>query len=135
MRYYISGRIKNNPNYEKEFKRAELWLNRNGYQAINPCAVNSLPLTHKEYMQIDFKLIDLCDGIYMLKGWQKAKGACAELVYAKALGKHVKYEDKQRTFKQIVSEDEDLTEYVAYCEACGEQTEIVETISQQEERR
>jgi hypothetical protein len=36
----------------------------------------------------------------MLDGWQKSKGAVAELSYAKTLGKKVMYQDKYKDFKR-----------------------------------
>jgi nucleoside 2-deoxyribosyltransferase len=91
---YISGKMTDNPYYKEDFKRAELWLEKAGYCPINPCNLKEcLPnLTREQYMAIDFKLIDLADGIFMVKNWQSSKGACAELSYAKSLNKKRIYE-------------------------------------------
>lgn len=37
-----------------------------------------------EFMKIDFMLLDLCDAIYMMPGWDLSKGACMERGYAMA---------------------------------------------------
>lgn len=102
MRVYISGGVTNNPGYEKQFKSAELWLKLNGHEAVNPvevCAALPKSFTHEDYMRVCFKLIDISECVYVLKGWQTSKGAKAELSYAKALGKKVKFEDKQWSLK------------------------------------
>lgn len=102
MLVYISGKITNNENYKNDFLKAEQWLKFNGYTPVNPVKVcEMLPnLAYKKYMAIDYKLIDLCDAIFMLDGWQKSKGACAELSYAKSLGKKVLYQDYFKEFKK-----------------------------------
>lgn len=95
MLIYISGKITNNPNYVDEFFNAEKWLIEQGHRTINPAnlKVTFPELTYKEYMTIDYTLLQMADGIFMLHEWQKSKGACAELSYAKSLGKKVIYQD------------------------------------------
>ena len=102
MLIYISGKITGNENYKNDFLRAECWLKLNDYTPINPAKLDeALPkLTYQQLMAIDYKLIELCDAIFMLDGWQKSKGACAELSYAKSLGKKVLYQDYFKEFKK-----------------------------------
>jgi hypothetical protein len=52
-------------------------------------------------MAIDYKLLELSEAIYMLDGWQKSKGACAELSYAKSLGKKVIYQKYFKEFRNV----------------------------------
>lgn len=94
MLIYISGRIRNNENYLSEFQKAEQWLLLKDYTPINPAKfITNLPkLKEEEIMKIDYTLLEMCDGIFMLDGWQRSKGACAELSYAKSLGKKVLYQ-------------------------------------------
>lgn len=98
MLIYISGRITNNPNYREEFKEAEEWLKAKGYTPLNTTNLDTaLPkLSYEQYMQIDYTLVDIADGIYMLADWQDSKGAKAELSYAKSLGKRVMYQKKYK---------------------------------------
>jgi hypothetical protein len=101
MLVYISGGITNNPNYEEDFRIGEEWLKLNDYTPINPTKLNdALPndFTYEKFMKIDYALIDISDAIFMLKGWQKSKGACAELAYAKSIGKVILY---QKYFKEF----------------------------------
>lgn len=102
MLVYISGKITGNENYKDDFRKAELWLKLNDYTPINPAKLDeALPkLTYQQFMAIDYKLIELCDAIFMLDGWQKSKSACAELSYAKSLGKKPIYQDYFKEFKK-----------------------------------
>lgn len=104
MLVYISGAITNNPNYQAEFQKAEQWLMSKGHTPINPAKLDLvLPknkLTYEQFMKIDYALLGMCDGIFMLDGWQRSKGACAELSYAKSLSKKVMYQDKYKDFKR-----------------------------------
>lgn len=101
MIVYISGKITNNNNYEEDFRKGEEWLLLNDYTPINPTKLDkALPqgLTYQQLMQIDFRLIDIAEAIFMLEGWQRSSGACAELAYAKSIGKKVLY---QKYFKEF----------------------------------
>ena len=95
MLIYISGRITDNDNYSDEFFGAERWLAKQGHRVINPSNLNIVfpTLTYEEYMKVDYALLQMSDGIFMLHDWQKSKGACAELSFAKSLGKKVIYQD------------------------------------------
>lgn len=55
-----------------------------GFTPLNPA---TLPdgLTQAQYMDICFAMIRAADGIHLLKGWEKSKGALAELAYAEKL--------------------------------------------------
>ena len=95
MIVYISGKIKNNENYEQEFRQADIWLKHQGHLTINPANLDMVcsSLSYEQYMAIDYKLVEIADAIFMIHGWQKSKGACAELQYAKSLGKKIIYQD------------------------------------------
>lgn len=98
MRIYISGAITDNANCYIQFDRAEVWLIKNDNEVVSPlkvCAALPKQFTHKEYMQVCFKLIDLCDAVFVLMGYEKSKGAIAEISYAKATGKRIRYQSKQ----------------------------------------
>ena len=100
---YISGAITNDPDYMKRFIKAETDIyfevakrNMDFTSVINPAKVNSnLPLdfSHDDYMHVCFAMLDVCQAIYMLKGWEYSKGARMEHIYAKNLGLEIYYEE------------------------------------------
>ena len=103
MFVYISGGITNNKNYKEDFESAVEWLSKNNHNPINPSRLSEIMpnLTYEQYMAIDYKLIELCEAVCMIKGWQKSKGACAELAYAKSLGKKIIYQKYFKEFKNV----------------------------------
>lgn len=96
MKIYISGAITNVPNFKEIFDKAESELKDRYHHSeiINPTMI-TLPkdCTHDDYMRIDLMLLDLADAIYMLKGWDKSKGACMEYGYAVAKDKIILLEE------------------------------------------
>lgn len=100
---YLSGAITKNPNYILDFSRAESKLKEaikygeyDFTSICNPALVNAnLPkdFKHKDYMRVCFAMMDCCDSIYMLKGWESSKGAKQELIYAKNKGMSIYYEN------------------------------------------
>lgn len=82
---YISGKITGTDDYMERFKRKEEELKERGYTVINPAAVNSmLPkgTTYEQYMQMSMLMIDMCDAVYMMNGWETSCGANREYGYA-----------------------------------------------------
>lgn len=95
MKIYISGAITGTDDYMKRFAKAEKELTQQGYSVVNPAKVNAqLPedTTYEEYMKMCFCMLDMCDNICMLKGWEKPCGAIREFGYAMAKDKIIMYE-------------------------------------------
>ena len=89
MKLYLSGAITGTDDYMDRFSMAEKSLEVE-HTIINPAKVNAqLPsdTNYEDYMKMSFCMIDMCDGIYLLKGWEKSCGSNRELGYAMAKGK------------------------------------------------
>ena len=94
-RIYISGPMTGDENYKSRFLKAEEELREKGYDVINPARVDTLlhNASYEDYMKVDMFLLDMCDTIYMLKGWRKSCGANREYGYAMAMDYIVLQED------------------------------------------
>lgn len=84
MIIFLSGPITGNKAYKRQFKTAEEELIAQGHAVLNPA---TLPegMEYEHYMHICISMIDVCDAVYQLRGWQKSLGAQRE--YGYALGK------------------------------------------------
>ena len=92
MKIYISGAISGTTDFMERFEKAEKELTEQGYSVVNPARVNAqLPedTTYEEYMKMCFCMLDICDNICMLKGWEKSCGANREYGYAMAKEKTI----------------------------------------------
>lgn len=97
MKIYISGQISNleKSDYMERFAKAEKELTEQGYSVINPAKVNAqLPedTDYEDYMRMSLCMLDMCDSIYMLRGWSKSCGANREYGYAMAMDKTIIHE-------------------------------------------
>ena len=95
-RIYISGPITGTDDFYERFAEAEaeaMWSCDGS--VVNPARLNDImpkDATHEEYMELSFKLLGMCDAIYMLKGWEESKGANREYGYAVAKGMRLMFE-------------------------------------------
>lgn len=100
MRIYISGPISNAPDHPAHFASAEERLKREGHETVNPAAIGKriqglvpFEMSWNDYMRIDEGLLQMCEGIHMLKGYENSAGAKRELMLATKLGLAVTYEE------------------------------------------
>jgi hypothetical protein len=88
---YISGPIKGIINPKEIFGDKQRQLEKIGYMVTNP--FNLLETgTYEEFMRCDIRALTFCDSIYMMKGWEKSKGANIELKVAQEIGLKILYE-------------------------------------------
>lgn len=92
---YISGKMNGlSPGQIGEnFYNGEAKLLKAGALPVSPYKVDVPYMSYEELMQIDFRLIDLCDGVLMLDNWTDSAGAKRERAYAIAIRKPVYEED------------------------------------------
>ena len=91
MKIYIAGPITGIEDYKGKFEEAEERLGKLGGIVLNP-AVLPAGLTQEEYMRICIPMLNICDTIYMLSGWEKSVGAKIEHSLAVQAGKTIIYE-------------------------------------------
>lgn len=94
MTFYISGPISKNKNFMEDFERARKRLRNLGVSVLNPVdyALLDPGKSWEHYMRHDLCSLAMADGIYMLKGWRRSKGARLEYKIAKALKLEILYE-------------------------------------------
>ena len=95
LKVYISGGITGVEDYMNNFSKAESKLIEDGYSVVNPAKVNSMlpqDTDYEEYMKMSMCMLDMCDYIYLLKGWQESRGANREYGYALAKDKTIMFE-------------------------------------------
>lgn len=97
---YVAGPIANTTDYHERFAAGCEALYRIGHEPVNPLLINpnvaNTIETWRECMKMDIKALLDCDGIYMLRGWQKSKGATLEKHIAETLGMVVLFQDEER---------------------------------------
>ena len=70
----------------------------NGSAVVNPIEIaRSLPVDTKwrDYIDITLAALRTCDAIYMLRNWEKSKGATIEKLYAEGSGMRIFYQAEQ----------------------------------------
>lgn len=95
---YISGPITGIDNYMERFEEVEKEMMAAGYIVINPAKVNKqLPppphTSYEQYMKMSLVMLSDADEIYMMRGWERSKGARLEYEYASAMGKVIRKQD------------------------------------------
>ena len=83
MKIFISGPITGNVSKNRcRFAKAAAKLRKKGHAVMNP-AVLPDGFEYKQYIAICMKMIDCCDAVYMLKGWEESWGARQEYKVAR----------------------------------------------------
>lgn len=94
---YISGPITGVPDneFKRAFFRAYDELKAKGFNPMLPPGMvgNEYDLEYDEFMALDFALLELCDAIYLLEGWENSDGATEELNFAAQHRKEIMFSD------------------------------------------
>lgn len=89
MKIYIAGPMTGLPDYNRPaFNAAAKILSQSGETVLNP-AVLPDGMKHEEYMTICLAMVEVCDTVMLLPGWEKSVGAQMEHKRARELGKEV----------------------------------------------
>ena len=78
----------------ENFSAAEGRLVDQGWQVVNPAKMGwVLPedASWEDFMRMDFMLLANCSAIYMLKNWERSRGAKAEMAFAREHGIAIMY--------------------------------------------
>ncbi len=90
-RVYLAGPMTGYPDLNFPLFHAEAARLRSlGYEVVNPAEINADPAAEWHVcMRADIAHLVTCDGIALLPGWEKSRGATLELHIAQHLGMRV----------------------------------------------
>ena len=88
----MSGMAKED--YQKKFSNAEEYLEKLGFDVVNPSTVDSSIISYNDLLWADLRILMSCDAIYMLDNWKFSKGATAEYYFANAIGLDILFENE-----------------------------------------
>ena len=96
---YISGKISGLEKHEymKHFSDAEEFIRRHNGTPVNPAIFGEMYYPFIGYfptLKACLAMLDGCDAIYMLKGYEDSYGAMSELGHAKVAEMDIFYEDE-----------------------------------------
>ena len=107
MKIYVSGAVTGVKDYRYIFIDKTWHLNKKnnqyGLYFINPVEMNSQfdgldinnnpLLSYDNFMKLCYAELEVCDGIYLMKGWRNSMGANRELGFAKGQKKMIFLEE------------------------------------------
>lgn len=88
MKVYIAGPISGKHDKNRTaFDTADYILRLRGYEVVNP--LDDPMDTWQDNIVVDLQLIQGCDAIALLEGWESSYGALIEVLFAEKMGKAV----------------------------------------------
>lgn len=91
---YISGAVTGNPSHVYEFQEAAVFLVENGFKPVNPVEIMEPVadlLSYKTVLNADLEILEGCDGVLFLPGWDESRGCRKEHEKATRTGKALFY--------------------------------------------
>lgn len=106
MRVYLSGPITGTQGSRERFGRAERMFAERGIAVVNPertLACMPEGLVHGDYMHVALAMLDICDVVYMMRGWRRSKGCKMEIKRAEKLKKVIFFEggENEEEIKEV----------------------------------
>lgn len=91
MKLYLAGPMTGYQDLNfPHFHAVAALLRQQGHEVINPAEVNPDPTAKwEDCMRADIAVLVTCDGIALLDGWDKSRGATLEHHIASSLSMHV----------------------------------------------
>lgn len=94
MVVYLSGAITSClDTYKEKFSEAQRFLEDKKHIVINP-AILPRGLETEKYLPICLSMLDACEAVFLIDGWENSKGARIEKAYAEYQGKLVIYDTR-----------------------------------------
>lgn len=85
MRWYLSGPMTGLSDFNRPaFHAAARQVRAAGHDALNPAELCPPGLSWVEAMAMDLQALDTADGVILLPGWERSRGARIEVARAKA---------------------------------------------------
>ncbi len=93
MRIYLSGPMSGVPEHNfPAFNAYAAGLRGRGYTVVNPVEINpDATMSWEQCLRADIKALCDCDGIALMPGWERSKGAQLEQHVAHRLGLNILY--------------------------------------------
>lgn len=86
MKIYIAGPITGCKDYKTRFKAVAEKLRELGFEPINPAADEPEGWTYRQYIDRGLRLLEGCNMICMISGYNDSPGARLEYRYAQTVG-------------------------------------------------
>lgn len=84
---YLAGRITRTEDCGRQFEQAADMLRERGYIPLSPAILPGEGFSYAAYMRMTTAMLNECDGVCMLEGWEKSRGATHEYIQALMKGK------------------------------------------------
>lgn len=129
MKIYIIGPMEGEKDYLENFRAAEEVLLKLGHDVVNPAkldkAVKGIGLSREDYLELDLKLLEWCDAIVMLDGWQQSRGCNREYGYVIGTKKQIITYNTLKTMEKGQKNEEQKNEWIRAKEQLPKNNEIV----------